>query len=250
MFFTSFFSKKKSIINGIKKNLKNCRCETLEEGPLILGNIQIRGFYKNIPTQIILEWRTFIKISVKPVENSPLYNEKDYSHLTGLYGILNIKKDSKKIPKEKIPHDPWAANDIMRVFLGKGIFIESKGERHTEESLLFYNNIPVDIQNDIINALEKNNIWFFTIKSEQIDLWLWSGFFINTKRIIKDIFILLDLMFRINYFLEKNKEAYIPTTAEESKKKSQLKLVRCNYCNSHSPFTEKYKCPNCGAAYS
>ncbi|PLW91944.1 MAG: hypothetical protein C0592_13190 [Marinilabiliales bacterium] len=162
---------------------------------------------------------------------------KDYE------GDFDLTRDHDKIPMDK-DDDDWGDEDQdIRVFVGKGIFVEGDEDRVCS-TLAYIDGFPEDITDAVLQQMEEIPILYYRISYDQLEVFpedspiLWEN-------PIDRYTAILDLMGKIaKHVLGSNVES----DNIEKKILTKYKRVKCKYCSSHFLMGETSNCPNCGGS--
>ncbi len=160
------------------------------------------------------------------------------------HGDLTIERDEDKLPKHgDASGDPFAEDDGLRIFLGKGVFVEGS-ESDVTEQLSLWDRLPPRTREAIVSELIGLDGRGLYACATSIRL--------NQNPGLADLDDPVAYMVRCAQLLKSVRDGLPPVTPDplttDTRVVPSLRLT-CSYCDSvyvQVPATPN--CPNCGAA--
>jgi hypothetical protein len=248
-----------------------------------ITSVEIRGIFKDYPIKInfdkygtlniFLKKDTFpyffdiykksglyrIREQLTEIEKLSLESEKEdtfqkeyFESILSAYAkvqssMLIIIYDPTKIPIHKNPDDAWSEDDMLRIFIDKGIYVLGNEER-TDIFIHIFNTFNDEIQKKILNFISNFKIDVLDIGFEEMQIKISdNNIILNPISAVKES---MEILLKIAE--ETDSVAYTISDEKKyiSKQTEKLRIVTCSYCSSKYPLINNCKCPNCGASYS
>ena len=167
---------------------------------------------------------------------------KVYSH------FLRLNYDLGKIPVHKDHTDPWNKDDLLRIFLANGVFIEGY-EEISNLHLAVFQSFSKEFQAVLLENIIGNRINYIQLSSEKIELCIQAGQILEKP--ITSVNEGLNLLRSIaEEFETVPPSGKLVVASDKNAPAQKVRLVTCRYCTSKYPLTDECKCPNCGAPFS
>ena len=179
-------------------------------------------------------------------------------------GNLSLDWDLEKLPKQKDEDDDWADDDDIRLFVGKGVFIEGDDD-DVNENLATLKAMPADFAANLVSKMETMKLSRFNAFPDGISI----GYDDNHYEMldpVKDILSGMDVLksaaqvlgsgsrdmsqepsVRIKGNVMINGQLVSPNTGSGPAPR-QFEKTTCKYCSTIYLLDPASKCPNCGAA--
>ena len=234
------------------------------------ANVELRGKYKDFAVRLKFSYLNELQLMIKAdifnayleiYKNSGLFSAEkardcipeyletyisDYAKSYSLIFLLYYNPD--KIPVHKNDKDPWNKEDVLRVFVGKGIYIEGF-EDGLNLYMAVYNAFSEDFRSELLSFMFENKISNIQITQDEIVMAIPPD-----QLLLKPLTLSyqgLDFLLRIfGEFETVPVTGKINLATEETKNGLRARLNTCNYCSTKYPLINDCSCPNCGAPYS
>jgi hypothetical protein len=195
-------------------------------------HIDLRGRYDGAPVRFAV-WMTFGSFwAIEMLCKSRRHGFK-------------IERDHEKIPSVQDADDPFAQKETRRIFIAKGIFFEDSFGR-MEKSLDIWEDMPDEVQDRILEDMERLDISSIYIHEDSISLHQGPGFKKLPDGIgyMESCAQLMAVLKNLSPSTSKNGDT---PTAQESTHHPGREFS-CHYCHSIYWMTAiRTHCPNCGA---
>jgi hypothetical protein len=161
--------------------------------------------------------------------------------------MLIIIYDPTKIPIHKNPDDAWSEDDMLRIFIDKGIYVLGSEER-TDIFIHIFNTFNDEIQKKILNFISNFKIDVLDIGFEEMQIKISdNNIILNPISAVKES---MEILLKIAEETDSVAYTISDDSKYNSKQTEKLRIVTCSYCSSKYPLINNCKCPNCGASYS
>ncbi|MFN8257719.1 MAG: hypothetical protein U0W24_18635 [Bacteroidales bacterium] len=249
------------------QNYKIVHADNLSSSPV---KIELRGQYNDYPVRLRFSYQNELLISAKAdifpayleiYKNSGLFSAEKAKECSSDYletyitdyaksysDILQIAYNPEKIPVHKDITDPWNKEDILRVFVGKGIYIEGL-EYIIDIYLAVFKSFTEEFRIKILAFMADNKIANINLTTDEIRIALPSEqLLLKPLTQVRDV---LDFILNIAGEFES-----IPITGKINfdtgipESTIKVRLNTCKYCTTKYPLMNDISCPNCGAPYS
>lgn len=200
--------------------------------------VEIRGRISNHP--IRLNWE--VDTSIVEYELKCNINIKDHV-------FLHWDLDAK--PVAESDDDDWGDNDEMRVFIGKGLYIEGSPKVVNSGCNTFY-SLPLELRKKIIETSNNLELVGYSIGSQDIGVSFYTQVhdmrdpelsFSHTAQVMAQIADALKC--------EPSETTDSATPNPDTQLASTpLKLANCSYCAAKFNIAGTPNCPNCGGTYT
>lgn len=84
-------------------------------------------------------------------------------------GFLSLERDLEKLPRQKDADDDWADDDEVRLFVGKGVFIEGD-EDDVNEHLTTLKSLPPEFGDKLISKMETMKLSRFFATQDSLSI--------------------------------------------------------------------------------
>jgi len=199
------------------------------------SEIQLRGKFQNFP----------VKIKAESVASS--FGWEVVCKVASNVETLSFEYDTEKIPLEKDKDDDFADEDLIRVFIDKGLFFESDEQSEIDYALAFWHDVSDGLRTKIKELLTKNNYTIYTVSDSDIECGVWDLDDLLTSS-LGPISLIVELC-RLMVMTAKEIEAVEVVVDQVSGETKKFRLVDCHYCGSKYALDQSAKCVNCGSGY-
>lgn len=155
---------------------------------------------------------------------------------------LQLEWDPEKIPVHGDAEDDWDEDDELRVFAGKGVFVEGdKGE--VQQTFDALGGLPAELSTEIVETMQRRKLTRFYMFPEIINV----GFKDNAYQMqdpIVEIVEVAGLMARVAREVGSGRIA-----PADQGGVAPARLVSCSYCSTKFYLGSNSACPNCGASF-
>jgi hypothetical protein len=196
--------------------------------------LELRGRYEDLPVRVKYEsdmgW-----VSLEMKCPGPL--------------DICLEWDPEKVPVHSDDaDDDWGEDDEVRVFAGKGVFVE--GDKSTVSGALAqFASLPDELQGAIVGAMQELELSRFMILGESISL----GFQANSYEMPDPAAMIgraVALMARIAKTVGSGEVVVGQTSGGGARVAiAPVHLVTCNYCRTKFNLGANSRCPNCGGSF-
>jgi hypothetical protein len=201
------------------------------------------------PAYLQLYKKSGIFSEEKALSCSPDYLETYISDLARAYDlILQLIYNLEAIPVKVEKDDPWRKDDILKIFVANGVYMEAY-EDLLNLHMAIFNLLQDDFKEHLLEQMIESELSSVSILQDEINICIKSGR-IFTKP-ISTVSKGLDLLVRIAAEFETVPVVSELVLAKDGDQKTIMaRLVSCSFCSTRYPLKENCKCPNCGASYS
>lgn len=190
-------------------------------------DVEVRGRIEGIPVRVKYEldmgWVNLEMKCQSPIDD------------------LSLEWDPEKIPVHGGGDDDWDDDEELRVFVGKGVFVE--GYKNSVQNVFdAIGALPSGTSEEIIRGMQERKLTYFNLSSERIHI----GFKDNAYEMrdpIAEILEVAALAARVASTLGSGQVAPPVRSAVAAE------LPTCSYCGTKFYLGPSSACPNCGAAY-
>jgi hypothetical protein len=185
----------------------------------------------------------------KAMNCQPDYLETYMSDYAKVYScILNLQNDPEKIPVHKDIQDPWNKDDVLRIFVAKGIYIEGY-EEISNIHLAVFQSFSEEFRNNLTGFMINNQIRHIALYLEEVQIAFRCDQLLirpitGVEESLKMLLAVAGELETVPYSETMN---FDTGNAENLVK---VRLATCNFCTSKYPLVNECRCPNCGAPNS
>lgn len=181
-------------------------------------------------------------------------------------GILVLTWDMDKLPKEKDDDDDWADDDEIRIFVGKGVFVEGDDD-DVNRSLTTLQSLPTAFADELVSKMTTMKLTLFTAVPGEISIGFKDDHY-EMADPVQEILEGVELMksaaeafgagdrdmsneptVQISGNVMINGQMVTPNVSSAPAPQA-IQRITCKYCSTVYLLTPASKCPNCGAASS
>jgi len=160
---------------------------------------------------------------------------------------LELEWDLEKIPVEAADDDDdWGDDDEIRVFVGKGVFIEG-GKDEVGIALAALASLPTELSQRIIQTMERLRLTRFMIFSTVINV----GFDDNSYEMADPVAMVGEVTTLMAHVAQAVGTVTPPVPGQAGAggvTVVPVNVVTCSYCSSKFNLGAGARCPNCGGA--
>jgi len=160
--------------------------------------------------------------------------------------LVEMHFDESAIPTKRDHEDPFAEQDVERIFVARGLFLSCSAPRFTESSLEFWGRASEDLRQRLRSTLADPRLRYLMIRSGEIRASLQRSSQPGESEAIDYLVPLCDAMVAIAKEIERMQKT-VGSAAEPRVEK--VRLFKCEFCSTRNPLLEPLKCANCGAPY-
>jgi hypothetical protein len=203
--------------------------EVLDEDEL-----ELRGRYEDIPVRLKYEADMgWVSLEMK---------------CTGPLDIF-LEWDPEKVPVHSDDSDDdWDEDDEVRVFVGKGVFVEGD-KRSVNDALAQFASLPAELQDGVVVTMQELELSRFMVLGETIN----AGFNANSYEMPDPAAMIgraVALMARTARTVGSG-EIVVGQTSSGGAQVAivPVRLVACGYCRTKFNLGANSRCPNCGGSF-
>jgi len=162
---------------------------------------------------------------------------------------IYLEWDPEKVPvHSQDEDDDWEEDDEVRVFVGKGVFVE--GDKSSVSSALAqFASLPAELQDEVVRTMQELELSRLMILGETIN----AGFKANSYEMPDPAAMIgraVALMARTASLIGAGGVVVGQTSSAGARVAIvPVQLVTCGYCRTRFNLGASSRCPNCGGAF-
>ncbi len=192
--------------------------------------IELRGVYQSYPTRVVCDAFFGLNVEMKApnqqLEALCVYFDPNFEPTPG-------------------DADPWDEDDEVRVFLGKGVYVEDDAE-DIDQTLRLVRSMPPEFVGHLCNLMQANALASVVLSPQAAHAAFRNGLAEMWDPMVQLGQVLWLLAYGANVYT-----ALPPATEQvEADAGIAVERVKCKYCGTVYLLTPESLCCNCGAPYT